>query len=365
MQAQESSATSIDPPENRTISESLPDDANRLEQKTLDASDCIHPSPNFNFQARNHSDLTDEDAALAAHLRDRHYASDPDQYEWDSEDLVSSASSDGENTSDEGNTRLARKDEFEQGIRRDRTRTGEYREQWEEDHIFYKQKLQAHLEAEDHEEYERHSYVSEGAWSGQTDQLDCGTPATSGSVKSKEAWRVEDSWDERKAEEEESWNSNENLQRQYSHNADGGVSNSTSNDGKILSSFLDTCIDKTHALLVNASEALNSVANIDQTCEPDDDALTDEQLQNPLTRNATINTKPEPKDCKSRIPLKKNVHSTIAMYESYAEAGPSQTSWQSEGKVPAVRSKLPMKAKVPMSTALVMEPKLSRLSWRN
>ena len=400
MQAQESSATSTNPRENPT-SELIADDADWLEHITLDSSDCIQPSANFYLKTLLHSDPSDDDVALAAHLWDRQHASDLDEWQWNSDDLVSSASSVDESISDVS-PRLARKDEFEQGIRRDWTRTREYREQWEEDHIFYKQKIQARLEDEYDGEDEQ-SDGSEGIWSGQADQPDWGTPATSGGVDSStvstEPWTAEDGWEEEgKGDDEGFWTTSGSSQRQNldkvdkercvrtdeesgklclwkhlsgqgptsrgkkTHNNANSVStlrsfststrtsstatcssiynkpnttnlnsddtnpsppphssqNATTplrnptrttrfldpepvalepalssrlNDGQILNSFLDTCIAKTQALLVNANEALNSVANIDEICESDYDLLTEGRQQYSRSRDTIIDMK--------------------------------------------------------------------------
>lgn len=428
MQAQESSATSTNPPENPITSQPIADDANWLEHITLDPSDCINPSTNSYLKTSHHPDPSEEDAALAAHLWDRQHASDLDEYEWNSVDLVSSASSDDEINSDKESPRLARKDEFEQGIRRDWTRTREYREQWEEDHVFYKRKIQARLEAEDDGEYEQ-SYGSEGDWSGQADQPDWGTPATSGGVDSStvstEPWTMEDRWEEEgKGDDEGSWNISGNPQRQdldtvdeercvgtdaecgkqcvwkhlpgqgpagrrkSTHNNANSVStlrlfptairissniihasiynepnttnlnnnddtalstpphssqnattllrdptrttrfhdpesvsvelalNSTLNNGQVLNSFLDTCIAKTQALLVNANEALNLVANIDEIYESDYDSLTEKKQQYSRSRDTTTNMKSEPEAHTQQVPVfKKSGHTTVAPKE--------------------------------------------------
>lgn len=216
--------TITDGPGDPIISQTTLDDAHWLAHITLDPSDYTNSSPNFNPKPSPYCGLADEDAALNAHLWDPEHASDLDQYEWDSDDLVSSACSDDSNdlnSLNEESPRLARKDEFEKGICREWTRTREYREQWEEDHIFYKRKIQARLEAvgnEDDREHEERSCVSEGAWSGQVDQLDWGTPATSGvadwSGGSEDAWTAEDGRVEGKREDEESWTRSDNSQTQ-------------------------------------------------------------------------------------------------------------------------------------------------------
>lgn len=380
MRAQESSATSTNPRENTTTSQLIGDDADWLEHITLDSSDFIPASTKFYLKTRHHVDPSDEDAALAAHLWDRQHASDLDEYEWNS---------------DEESPRIARKDEFEQGIRRDWTRTREYREQWEEDHIFYKRKIQARLEAEYDGEYER-SYGSEDTWSGQADQPDWGTPATSGGVDSStvstEPWTIEDSWEaDGKGDYEGSWTTSGNPHRQDldsvdeekcvateaecgkqcfwknlpgqgpagrrngAHNNANSVSTlcsfskSTRTSSTTISSFiynnpnttnlrnddtalstphstqnaatllrdptrttrfhdpepvavelalhsalnngdvlLDTCIAKTQALLVNANEALNSVANLDDICESDYDLFTETRQRYSRSRDAII-----------------------------------------------------------------------------
>ena len=371
---------------------------------------------------------------------------------------MSSASSDGENASDEKSPRLARKDEFEQGIGREWTRTREYREQWEEDHIFYKQKIQARLEAEDNEEYVRGSDLSEDAWSGQAEQLYSGTPATSGGVgwsaEWKENWTVEESWDVGKGEDEEFWNSCEKLQRQDSDTVDGGMStqngkessklclrkhsrcqlptvrrqpthnnansfstlsrlpestrylyptstilhnadtalspfppssqtatapsripvrtskfrdpepviielapnstfddpSSTFDDGKPLASFLDNCIAKTQVLLVNANEALNSGANVEEKCRSDYGLSKEEKQQYSRSKNATTDVNPESKFQTPQKPSGNSDDSTIAMHESYAVAGPSQTGWQSKGEGPTIKDQATNESQATNST---------------
>lgn len=217
MQAQGCTA-STDSPEDPRKSQLIGDDAHWLEKITIDSSDYIHPPTGLNFEHAQDAELTNEDAALAAHLRDRQHASDLDEYEWNSEDLVSEAHSDFDNASDEELPRLARKDMFEQGIRREEVWTRAYREQWEEDHIFYKRKIQARLEAlgDGDESYEEeHSYVSEDAWSAQVEHS-WGTPATSGggdwTTGSQDVWTTGDGLAEWKTEARETWRRSESPQ---------------------------------------------------------------------------------------------------------------------------------------------------------
>lgn len=217
MQAQGCTA-STDSPEDPRKSQLIGDDAHWLEKITIDSSDYVHPPTGLNFEHPQDAELTNEDAALAAHLRGRQHASDLDEYEWNSEDLVSEAYSDFDNTSDEELPRLARRDMFEQGIRREEVWTRAYREQWEEDHIFYKRKIQARLEAlgDGDESYEEeHSYVSEDAWSAQVEQS-WGTPATSGggdwTTGSQDVWTTGDGLAEWKTEARETWRRSESPQ---------------------------------------------------------------------------------------------------------------------------------------------------------
>lgn len=159
--------------EDPTISHSIPNDADWLDQITLDKSDYDLPSPKPDLELNHNAEPADDDAALAAHLCDRDHASDLDEYEWHSDDLVSEPYSDDDDVSDEEVPRLARIDFFERGIRREETWTREYRERWEEDHVFYKRKIQERLD-----DYEEQSYGSEGAWSARVD-ANWGTPGTS------------------------------------------------------------------------------------------------------------------------------------------------------------------------------------------
>lgn len=212
MQAQ-ACVASTDGSEDSTNFQILSEDANWLANITLDSSDYNLLPTDFNFEHYPDTELLDGDAALAAHLWDRDHASDLEEYEWKSDDLVSEVCFDDDASSpDEGFPRLARRDMFEQGIRRDEVWTRAYRERWEEDHIFYKQKIQARLEALGDEdgaygEEEEYSYVSEGAWSAQAEQ-GWGTPATSGggdwTAGSGEAWTAgHGGWDEWKPEDRE------------------------------------------------------------------------------------------------------------------------------------------------------------------
>ncbi|CAD6588185.1 MAG: hypothetical protein ASARMPRED_003423 [Alectoria sarmentosa] len=164
--------------EDPTISQIIPEDADWLHQITLDKSDYDLPSPNSNLELNHNAEPADDDAALAAHLYDRDHASDLDEYEWHSDDLVSEPySDDDDDASDEEVPRLARIDFFERGIQREEMWTREYRERWEEDHVFYKRKIQERL-GDVADDYEEQSYVSEGAWSARVD-ANWGTPGSS------------------------------------------------------------------------------------------------------------------------------------------------------------------------------------------
>ena len=192
--------------EDPTTSRIITDNADWLEKITLDSSDYILPSAEVNFEPSHDTDSADEDAALVAHLWDRDHASDLEAYEWNSDDLVSEACSDDGNASEEELPRLARRDEFEQGIRREGTWTREYREQWEEHHLFYKSKIQSRLEASGDEkgDYEGRSCVSESAWSAAGKQ-GWSTPATSGGGDWTTSWTAGDGWTEWKKEDPEPW----------------------------------------------------------------------------------------------------------------------------------------------------------------
>lgn len=183
--------TSIDSLKDPTISQNIADDADWLDKITLDSSDYIHPSPKINIE------LADEDAALAAHLWDRQHASDPDAYEWNSDDLVSDVDSHEDAAFDEHSPRLARIDEFERGIRREGTWNREYRERWEEPHIFYKRNIQERFGGvdEDGEDFcEEESCFSEGACSARAGG-EWGTPSGEGwSVRSGEDWVDGNGW---------------------------------------------------------------------------------------------------------------------------------------------------------------------------
>ncbi|KAL9133385.1 MAG: hypothetical protein Q9175_005438, partial [Cornicularia normoerica] len=195
--------------EDPTTLQIIADDADWLEKITLDSIDYNDTSPKFPLEFPPNTEPEDEDAALTAHLWDRDHASDLSAYEWNSDDLVSEVhSGEGNTPSDEELPRLARKDEFEQGIRREGTWTREYRERWEEHHVFYKRKIEMRLEAvgDGGEDYEGHSYFSEGAWSSQVGD-DWGTPATSGgaewTTRFEEPWTAGDGWVEWKKEDSE------------------------------------------------------------------------------------------------------------------------------------------------------------------
>lgn len=206
--------TSINNSEDPTTSQVTSNDADWLENITLDSSDYIVPLSKYRPELPHNPYPADEEATLTAHLWDRDHASDHDEYEWNSDDLVSETYSDDHNTSsDEEIPRLARKDLFEQGIRREWTWSREYREQWEEQHIFYKRKIQARLDAAG--EYEGCSYGSEGSWSGVQAEQDWGTPATSGGVDwnavSGDPWTAEDERAEWKREDWEPWTLSDNT----------------------------------------------------------------------------------------------------------------------------------------------------------
>ncbi|CAF9931616.1 MAG: hypothetical protein ALECFALPRED_005037 [Alectoria fallacina] len=162
-----------------TISPTIPEDADWLDQITLDKSDYdLSPKSDLDLDLDNRAEPADDDAALAAHLCDRDHASDLDGYEWHSDDLVSETYSDvDDDASDEEVPRLARIDFFERGIQREETWTREYRERWEEDHVFYKRKIQERL-GDVADDFEEQSYVSESAWSARVDR-NWGTPGTS------------------------------------------------------------------------------------------------------------------------------------------------------------------------------------------
>lgn len=192
--------------EDPTTSRIITDNADWLEKITLDSSDYILPSAEVNFEPPHDTDSADEDAALVSHLWDRDHASDLEAYEWNSDDLVSEACSDDGNASEEELPRLARKDEFEQGIRREGTWMREYRERWEEHHLFYKSKIQSRLEASGDAKgnNEGHSCVSESAWSAAGEQ-GWSTPATSGGGDWTTTWTAGDGWTEWKKEDPEPW----------------------------------------------------------------------------------------------------------------------------------------------------------------
>lgn len=188
--------------EDPTISQPIADDTDWLEDITLDESDYDLPSPQFTLKLNNLVDLPDEDAALIAHLRDRQQASDLDEYEWHSDDLVSEVySDDDDDASDEELPRLARKDMFERGIQREYTWSREYREQRDEPHIFYMQKIQERLGFMDDEG----SYVSDEGWSAQAGDKHWGTPETSSGGEWTTRSAAEDGWTEWKAEDREPW----------------------------------------------------------------------------------------------------------------------------------------------------------------
>lgn len=222
------SITSIAGLEDPKLSQTIADDTDWLENITLDESDYELSSSQFDPKFNNHAELPDEDASLIAHLRNRDQASDLDEYEWRSDDLVSEVySDDDDNTSDEELPRLARKDIFEQGIQREFTWSREYREQRDEPHIFYIQKIQERLGFIDDEgeDYEGQSYGSEDDWSAQACGEDWGTPETSSGGEwtrvSEVPWTAEDGWTEWKGEDREPWMRPE-IEQTVSENSIGG-----------------------------------------------------------------------------------------------------------------------------------------------
>ncbi|KAL9077216.1 MAG: hypothetical protein Q9161_000482 [Pseudevernia consocians] len=198
--------TSITSYENLQVSQDTAGDADWLRKPTLSSSDHDLPPSKFDLDPSPDTEPLDEYTAPTAHLRDREPASDLDAYEWNSNDLVSEAFSNGENTSDEELPRLARNDEFKRNLRQDRTRNREYRDQWKEPHDFYKRRKQAGLEHGDN--YEGHLYVEKEAWSARAEQdwvsaegfddVDC-------AGGSKEPWTGGKEWVECMRDDQEPW----------------------------------------------------------------------------------------------------------------------------------------------------------------